>query len=330
MQHTIFKTIAGSRLYGTNTPESDTDYKAVHLPTKRDILIRPKRDQVISYSTGAADAKNTAEDTDVESFELQRFLKLASDMQTIPVEMLFITPLTMSFTALQEWDDPWPRIAQNREKILNRNNKAFVGYCKGQAVRYSMRGDRLATYEAVCEVLRRASGMLMTSHPPKAYKVENCLEALSEIKDVKVVTKRHGERDLDYLDVYGRQVPVTLSAADALEVYLKPVEEAGNRAKRARDAGGADWKALYHAMRIIEQGIVLFRDGFIEFPSQNREFLMKIRAGEVEMDEILDIFDQKLEILEGIGEDSALAPEPDYEWIDNFVAEVYEDIVRAG
>ena len=120
---TIFKTIAGSRLYGTNTPDSDTDYKAVHLPTKMDILIRPKRDMVQSYSTGGTE-KNTAADTDVESFELQYFLKLASDMQTIPVEMLFITPLTRA--GMLEWDDPWPEIAQNREKILNRNNKASL------------------------------------------------------------------------------------------------------------------------------------------------------------------------------------------------------------
>ena len=317
---TIFKTNPGSRLYGTNTPDSDTDYKAVHLPTKTDILIRPKRDMVRSYSTGGTE-KNTAADTDVESFELQYFLKLASDMQTIPVEMLFITPLTRA--GLLEWDDPWPEIAQNREKILNRNNKAFVGYCKGQAVRYSMRGDRLATYEAVCEVLRRGSNV-------GGYKVTNCLEALEEIDGVQVITKMHGRSALNYVDVYGRQVPETLSCKDALEVYRKPVEQAGKRARAAMDAGGADWKALYHAMRIIEQGIVLFRDGFIEFPAQNREFLMKIRAGEVEMDEILDIFDQKLEILEGIGENSALAEKPDQEWIDNFVAEQYEKIVRAG
>ena len=87
----IFRTIAGSRLYGTHTATSDTDYKAVHLPSAKDILLRPKRDLVRSTTSGGSD-RNGADDVDVESFELQRYLKLASDMQTIPVEMLFIAP----------------------------------------------------------------------------------------------------------------------------------------------------------------------------------------------------------------------------------------------
>lgn len=313
---TIFKTIAGSRLYGTNTSASDTDYKAVHLPTKRDILIRPKRAQVKSYSTGQADAKNGADDTDVESFELQRFFKLASDMQTIPVELLFVPHEVRTAGPI------WAEILDNRDKILNRNTNSFVGYCKGQAVKYSMRGDRLGTYQGVCEVLRRGTNIF-------GYKVLNCWEALFEVDGVKRIEKNHNGKMVGYLDVFGRQVPETLSCTEAHAVYLKPVEQAGNRAQSALESGGADLKALYHAVRIVDQGITLFRDGIIEFPAQNVEYLMKIRAGEVEMDAILDHFDEKLEILMNIGDNSPLAAKSDPEWMDDFVAEQYEKIVRA-
>ena len=145
----IFRCLAGSRLYGTNTADSDRDYKAVHLPTKRQILLG-KRTLITSQSTGSKETRNDADDVDVESFELQRYLQLAADMQTIPVELLFIEtdPLQL---ILENW--VWDRIVQNRDKILNNNSKAFVGYCKGQAVRYSMRGKRLETYEAVVALL---------------------------------------------------------------------------------------------------------------------------------------------------------------------------------
>lgn len=320
----IFRCLAGSRLYGTHNADSDHDYKAVHLPTKRGILLG-KRDQVTNVSTGSALTRNGADDVDVESFELQRFMKLASDMQTIPVEMLFVTPI--SFIGMNEpgsltWDtDIWPRIAQNRGKILNRNTKAFVGYCKGQAVRYSMRGKRLATYEAVCDALASAY---------TDFRVAQIRPVLERIDGVKFVPKVQPDgKVIDYLDVYGRQCPETLYAGKALPIYQKPVNEAGNRAKSAKEAGGMDNKALYHAVRIADEGISLFSTGKIEFPCQNLPLLTRIRAGEVEIDEILDIFDEKIEILEGIKENSPLAEEPDRVWIDDFVADVYEQIVRA-
>lgn len=327
---TIFKTIAGSRLYGTDTNASDTDYKAVHLPAKRDILLG-KRQLVRSYSTGQKDAKNTSEDTDVESFELQRFLKLASDMQTIPVEMLFIPDGIVrnapeGYRVDYEYGGIWSEITRNRDKILSNNPKSFVGYCKSQSVKYSMRGDRLKTFIAVHTFFESQNGMARDRVNLRG------MQALGQLLDIPGVTyfeKNHNGKMVMYLDVYGRQISDGVMNAEAEAIYGKPVQEAGRRANEAMQAGGADLKALYHAVRIVDQGITLFRDGEIEFPAQNREYLMKIRSGELEMDTILDHFDEKLEILEGIGDKSPLSAAPDHQWMDDFVAEVYEKIVRA-
>ena len=38
-QEIIVKTIFGSHLYGTSTPESDNDFKGVFLPSKEQILL---------------------------------------------------------------------------------------------------------------------------------------------------------------------------------------------------------------------------------------------------------------------------------------------------
>ena len=324
----IFRCLAGSRLYGTNNADSDYDFKAVHLPTKRQILLG-KRDMVNNTSTGSALTRNSSDDVDVESFELQRFLKLASDMQTIAVEVLFVgdrdhperPELDLGTVTPVRGRSIWKEVVANRHKILNQNTKAFVGYCKGQAVRYSMRGSRLKTYEDVCAVLSNSY--------TENSRVGQLRPIFEQIDGVKFVPKVQPDGStLDYLDVYGRQCPETLYVSKALPIYEKPVNEAGNRAKAAKDAGGMDNKALYHAVRIADEGISLFSTGKIVFPCQNLPLLLRIRAGEVEIDEILDIFDEKIEILEGIKENSPLAKAPDRVWIDDFVTGVYEDVVR--
>lgn len=319
----IFRCLAGSHLYGTSNADSDHDYKAVHLPTKRELLLGRGKD-VINQSTGSQNSSNGADDVDVESFTLQKYLKLASDMQTIPVEMLFVADGVRAghYREVAYNMGIWGKILRNKDKILNRNTKSFVGYCKGQAVRYSMRGKRLDTYMAVCDAFRGI-------HDPKV-KAWHVLEQLADVEGVQIIPKpQPGGATIEYLDVYGRQVPLTIQCGEALKIYEKPVNEAGKRAKGAQEAGGMDCKALYHSLRIVDEGISLFKTGKIEFPCQNLPLLLEIRAGNVEIDQILDLFDEKLAILEEIGENSPLSAEPDLEWIDDFVSEVHESIIRA-
>lgn len=328
MTNEIFRCVAGSRLYGTDTPDSDTDFKAVHLPTKEEILLGRGK-PVISRSTGDKDGRNGADDVDVESFTLQRYLKLASDMQTIPVEMLFvINPDDMGHNPRMYGYDGdtiggpiWGHIVDNRDKILSNNTDSFVGYCKGQAVKYSMRGKRLETFVKVRDTLQKhiEIGVLVSAIRPE----------LEAIEGVYFVDKlQPGGKFIPYMSVNGRQVPATMKCREAAKVYEKPIKEAGRRAVSAMEAGNMDCKALYHAMRIADQGIELFSTGKITFPAKNIPLLMKIRRGEVDLDETLDLFDEKVLALESIGDNSPLSDKPDLEWIDSYVSEVYEGIVR--
>ena len=81
------KILFGSHLYGTNTPDSDRDYKGVFLPTRREVLLGeiPKN---ITESTGNRYSKNGAGDVDTEMFSLHQFIKLAIDGQTVAFDML--------------------------------------------------------------------------------------------------------------------------------------------------------------------------------------------------------------------------------------------------
>ncbi len=316
----IMRCVAGSNLYGTTNPDSDTDYKAVHIPRGREILLGRVK-PVESASTGDDRSTNTKDDTDFESFTVQRFLSLACKMQTIPVEMLFIPQETLIVCS-----PTWLTILANRDRILNRDGNSFVGYCRAQAVRYSARGDRLETFEVLVEFL---SGLEQRSVLLDAPFIKTNLTTLAP--NVNVIDKAQpGGGLVPYLSVYGREAPLTCLVQDVKAIFAQPIKGAGKRAKAARDAGGADWKALYHAVRIAHEGIELFGNGTITFPSEIAPLLRTIRNGEMPMEEVLDLFDELVYRLEELVSKNDFAAEPNRAWCDEFVAELHYDAIMRG
>ena len=83
----LVKAIAGSKLYGTDLPTSDSDYKIVFLPSINEI-IRLNVAQAKFTSTGG-NAKNTNKDVDVECFELRRYLQMVERGDTVALDLLF-------------------------------------------------------------------------------------------------------------------------------------------------------------------------------------------------------------------------------------------------
>ena len=67
---------------------SDTDIKAVHLPSARDILLQRARPGVTGERVRSPGERNRAEDTDHDSYSLQRFLGLVLEGQPLALEML--------------------------------------------------------------------------------------------------------------------------------------------------------------------------------------------------------------------------------------------------
>ena len=68
-----------NKLYGTNTPSSDTDTKSILVPDVRDI--------VLARDFGAKHVKDG--DKDQELFSLKKFVTLLSQGQTASLEMVF-------------------------------------------------------------------------------------------------------------------------------------------------------------------------------------------------------------------------------------------------
>ena len=85
--HILMKTKFGSHLYGTDTPNSDLDYKGVYLPSPREMFLN-KIPKSITKNTSNNQSKNTCKDIDHEIYSLHYFLDLALKGETAALDML--------------------------------------------------------------------------------------------------------------------------------------------------------------------------------------------------------------------------------------------------
>ena len=129
------------------------------------------------------------------------------------------------------------------------------------------------------------------------------------------------------MEVFGREMSLHVRVSEALKVYEKPLNAAGLRTKEAHAAGGADWKGLYHAHRIVDEGIELLTTGNLVFPLRNAAEYLNIRSGELTLDAVLDTFDAKLATLETVTPVPELKEKADMEWIEAFVMAAHEKVI---
>lgn len=308
----------GSTVYGTALPTSDADYKAVFLPSRREILLG-KMPQAINLKTNTGELKNTSADVDMEMYSLHKFLDLACQAQTVALDMLFGPAKICS--------PIWQALLDNRRRLLSKKCGAAIGYVRAQAERYSLRGVRI---EALQEVL----AVLATKPPQQDLgEVQNeVLAAMStntrgfaRLWDEEAANLPGGK--LQHLEVCGKRVGFTASVKFATEVWSHLLSGYGDRAKMAQQHG-ADWKAMYHAVRISCQTVELLETGRITFPRPEAARLLGIRKGEFSPREVSEWIEAGLQDVLKAQTHSLLPDEPDHLFVEDFICNVYGQVVE--
>lgn len=318
----------GSHLYGTDTPNSDLDFKAIYIPSAREIVLGRYKKTIAKSRPKADCERNNKDDIDIEIFSLDRFLELLMEGQTVALDMLFgyePGPGT----------DIMDKIWLNKSLLLTRNVNAFVGYARQQAAKYGIKGSRM-------DALKRTSDWLGKLKDPYSkltvYQGElECLVAEAQelislektpLIEIVMLKGPKGAVDAPHLRVNGRSIPFHANVKYAREVIGKMLEGYGQRAHKAHLAGGVDWKALSHAVRVNGEALELLTTGNITFPRPEKDLLLKIKLGELPYEEVAEMIEQGLAELYVAHEKSTLRNEPDKEWADNLVHEVYSRVVK--
>lgn len=306
----IYRAVFGSRLYGTDLPESDWDFRGVFLPTADEILLcQPPKTW-------------TGPEADNKSYSLGRYLELLAQGQTEALDMFFAPP---SHWKLQDpyWFDV---LRAGPLGIFSRQCGAAIGYARAQAERYSLRGARITALEAVLSVF--------DGWPKKTDQVQDALfergqilnELGPEVRQYINTSKLDEDSGVRFLDVCGKKIGLNCTVLQAERLYTKMRDEYGTRSREAQ-AGGADWKALYHAVRITEQTVELLETGSITFPRWNAADLLSIRKGEQAPERVYERIEAGIADIERAQRVSVLPDEPDRDLVRKLVRDIHLEIV---
>jgi len=319
----------GSHLYGTNTPESDLDLKAIFLPTARQIVMGGFNKSVNTSRPKQPFERNHKDDVDMEAFSLDLFVVLLSQGQTVALDMLF-APLGMCRYAS---NDIWmfSELYNNRIELLNRNVNSFVGYAKQQAAKYGLKGFRVSALRATTELFAS-----MPQHD-KLGKHKDLLEAFvnshatdpdNTIRFSEHVNAAGASETL--FECCDKKVSLNATVKYGKAIFDKMFQAYGHRALLAEKNEGVDWKALSHAVRVNSEAIELLTTAQITFPRPDRALLLQIKRGELPYKQVADIIEEGLKDLKSAQEVSILQDTPDFQWAEDFIFEVYSSIVKKG
>lgn len=319
----IFKCKFGSHLYGTNTPESDLDYKGIFIEDIDNIILK-KDKHVVIKKTGKDDTRNTKDDIDIEYKELREFLKDCMDGQTYALDMLFVPEEFVLKTS-----DEWKFIQKYRKKLLSRNVAPFIGYCRQQAGKYGLKGSRMGELERVLSIAKKRE---FFPESKKARLIEDILPEISLSEYVRLTehTDREG-RTNRFLEVIGKKFNYNIFVKEMVKVLQTCYDRYGKRAIEAKNNNGVDWKAISHAFRCMYELDELARTGEIKFPLKQAEYLKEIKQGKLEYKTLAEELARTMDkVIKFVENNSKLPKEPDRDFWEEHIAKEYKRQVMEG
>lgn len=269
----IYAGFHGSYLYGLNTPTSDIDVKAIYLPSKTELL---KGNAVKTYNK-----KNDGLNIEIEIKSLSSFLKSAESCDANCVDLLH-SPEGMSYIT----SNIWKEMCEHKDGMYAKNMKGLIGYIKTHTHKYSNKIQRLEEMTGLLDICGK--------HYQETLKVEDIVPKVSqEFKYIKPIALVQ-DYEQQYLEVCGKKYLYS----NSLDSLVKAVEQEVTRyGSRSNDglSRGQDSKSLSHALRVLSQVEELVDTRDIKFPLREKEYLLSVKKGEVELENILSDIDKRFD-----------------------------------
>lgn len=306
----LYRVLYGSKLYGTSTATSDVDFKVIYVPPIEDLLLL-KKPKIFKHRFDA-DGNRIPDDgtpmpdrgTEVEFFPVQTFVREFVNGQTYAVEMAF---------ALAHQGDPMMK--EMIAKFGNKDVYSMVSFALKQTMDYVTRGERLndavKVREALETVLNKAAANAETvlDCPLEAQARDKirldavldgvkALDVISEMTDLKTGTAESTNKTLRTLELNGRSYLETSAMSHVIKAVDKLIKSYGERTSTAAKTS-VDFKSLSHAIRVYQQVLELLDTGTITFPRPNAEFLLHVKQGKGDMEdvkELLRALDQEVQL----------------------------------
>ena len=311
----------GSHLYGLDTPESDTDYKGIFIPTAEEILLQkvPKSINITPHKAEQG-IKNGADDVDIELYSLQYFIELCLKGETVGVDMIHCNDENVVYCSDETL---WDYIQGERHSFYSKNLSMLASYCRKQAAKYGCKGSRISDARGVITKLREA---IFRFGPERRmdYIWDGFLPKGEHIKFVP-----NKKTDEIHFQVCGVKFQKTQKISYVIDILDDFIKKYGHRALLAEKNEGIDWKAVSHAVRYALQLEELFETGDIRFPLKDADFIKQIKAGELDYTSaVAPYLDQVIDAVEVGASITPFPTKADRTPWDNFIKVYHKYVVE--
>ena len=303
----------GSHLYGTDTVSSDQDYKGIYLPSNKECALGQIK-KSITQNSNNSNIKNSKDDVDKEIYSLQYFiLTLGKNGDTTFLDMIHAPDKNVHVTS-----DILRYLRKNRHKFYTKNLKSYIGYCRGQAAKYGIRGSKLKDAEKILNILNSKDDSVKLS------------EFWDELPDSEYVKRYDVDKcqseDKRCYDFCGKKLMATTNVFYTKKTIQGFYDGYGERARLAKLNQGIDWKAIHHAFRVGYQLQGLYTTGDLIFPLQDRKYLKEIKAGEYHYlnDGIAEKLESLIEEVEILANKSNFPEKVDLTEWEDYICEIYK------
>jgi predicted nucleotidyltransferase len=296
----LFESVSGSRLYGTDTPESDLDTRGVFLPSVEDLLSPFPKAEVL----------DKFEEEDRTLYSLSKFFFLASENNPNILELLFV-PNDKVLTNTSQWN----HVVENRHLFLSKRIRdKFLGYAFGQIERLESH-RRWFVNPPASKPLREEFGL---KHTPDVSMV--WLESLKNTMNFTILKE-------EYADMARREMAYRDEKRD-WDNYRKWKETRNPARRGSEELYGYDTKFAMHVLRLMETGKQLLLTGEVEYPLTNSEFLLGVRNGSLTYEEFTGECENLRHNFNTWRDMSDLPNRVDYDALRNLYMEVLGDVVN--
>lgn len=320
----VYITMYGSKLFGTDNVNSDTDYKGIFIPSMEDVLLK-KDIEHYNYNTNTK-SKNGKEDVDLQLYSIYKWFNLLKKGETGALDLLF--SCFREDTQIYKDEAFLNVMKENYQKFYNKNLHSFIGYCVGQSKMYNIKGQRFSELHHFVKLFKEIAIDDAES------KLENYFEKIEQIfqsesfkyvKFIKASISRGNQayKEGRYVELLGKRFAGSVSVGYFSKLIGEMEEQFGHR---TRDASkGVDYKALSHAVRVIDEVEELLDEQFITFPLKNSEYVTAIKEGDIALEDVMAYIDVKLDSVQKKLDNSTLPLKSDEAFINGLILDLVEN-----
>lgn len=320
----VYLTKSGSKLYGTDTPTSDTDYKGVFVPSRLSVTLKKDLPFFVNDSNTSKE-KNGVDDIDFTVHSIYEFFNQLVRSETGGVDLLF--SMWREDTIVFEDKEFTDLMKKNYELFLNKHMKSFIGYALGQTKKFGIKGARYDELDRFVTWLRAMNEQVVVKNAKLGDYTEDIrkhieIEQYKYIKFMMAPGPRGNstQKEIEYLTVLGKMFAGAITFEFALERIELLYGQFGNRTKTvAQTLSKTDFKALSHSLRIAREVVELLETGFIKFPLKDADELREIKNGNADVEETIEKVQVALERVDQLLEVSELPKEPDEKEVEDLL-----------